>query len=79
MAEISEIFKGYDNKRIEDAMRRAKLLSENPMVQEAFSRVDRDEIVQLIRNFNDKDKKELMKTFLQSNNQELIRIISQLK
>ena len=79
MAEISDLFRGYDEKRLEAAMKRAKMLSEHPQVQEAFSRVDREEIVKMIRNFNDKDKKELMKTFLNSNNQELIRIIANLK
>ncbi|MBO5407817.1 MAG: hypothetical protein J6A61_00200 [Clostridia bacterium] len=79
MAELSELFRGYDEKRLEAAMNRAKLLSENPQVQEAFSRVDREEIVRMLRNFNDMDKNKLMKTFLKSNNQELIRIISNLK
>ena len=79
VAELSELFRGYDEKRLEAAIKRAKLLSENPQVQEAFSRVDREEIVRMLRDFNDMDKNKLMKTFLKSNHQELIRIISNLK
>ena len=79
MADFSEFLKGYDENRVQDAMKKAKMLSENPRVQEAFARVDKEEIVKVLRNFNDTDKKQLMKTFLNSNNQELIRLIQKLK
>ena len=79
MAELSDIFKGYDPKKVQEAMKKAKMLSQNPRVQEAFSRVDQEEIVHALKNFDDMDKRRVLNTFLKGDNRELIRLIKSLK
>lgn len=79
VAELSDIFKGYDPKKVQEAMKKAKMLSQNPRVQEAFSRVDQEEIVHALKNFDDMDKRRVLNTFLKGDNRELIRLIKSLK
>lgn len=79
MAQIEDFFKGYDQSRVQEAMKRAKMLSENPQVQAAFSRVDKKEITEMLRNLTEADKNKLMRTFLNSQNRELMDLIQKLK
>ncbi len=79
MAQIEDFFKGCDQSQVQEAMRRAKILSENPQVQEAFSRVDKKEIIEMLRNLTEVDKNKLMRTFLDSKNRELMDLIRKLK
>lgn len=79
MAKIEDLFKGYDQQKVQEAMRKAKMLSEHPQVQEAFSRVDKKEITEMLRNLNEADKNKLMRMFLDSKNRELLNVIQKLK
>ena len=79
MAKIEDFFKGYDQTQVQEAMRKAKMLSENPQVQEAFSRVDKKEITEMLRNLTEVDKNKLMRMFLDSNNREFLNVIQKLK
>ena len=75
MVGLEDFFKGYDKARVENAMRRAKLLAENPKVQEAISRVDKKEITSMLRNLSEADKNRLMKSFLEIICQNLFMVI----
>lgn len=79
MAGMEDLLKGFDQRRVEEAMKRAKSLSENPQVQAAFSRVDKKELETMIRNLSQSDKNQLMRTFLQGQNRELVDLIQKLK
>ncbi len=79
MAGLEDFFKGYDKARVENAMRRAKLLAENPQVQEALSRVDKKEITNLLRSLSETDKNRLMKSFLEMENQEFSELLKKMK
>lgn len=79
MAGLEDLFKGYDKSRVEQAMKRAKILSEHPQVQEAFSRVDKEEIAGMLRNLTAADKNQLMNTFMKAQNRELVELLKKLK
>ncbi|MBP3447547.1 MAG: hypothetical protein J6K51_00820 [Clostridia bacterium] len=79
MAGLEDFFKGYNRSQVEQAMKRAKMLSENPQVQQAFARVDQEDIINMLRNLSSTDKNELMKTFLKSENRELVELLKKLK
>lgn len=79
MAGLEDLFKGYNRSQVEQAMKRAKMLSENPQVQQAFARVDQEDIINMLRNLSSTDKNELMKTFLKSENRELVELLKKLK
>ena len=74
-----ELFRGMDQQTVNKAMARAKALSENPTVQQAFSRLDQQEITRMIRSLSNQDKNQLMQSLFQSKNKDFIKVIEQLK
>lgn len=79
MAGLEDLFKGYDKARVEQAMQRAKALSEHPQVQEAFSRVDKEDITKMLRSMTAADKNQLMNTFMKGQSRELVELLKKLK
>ncbi len=79
MAGWEDLFKGMDQSRVKSAMARAKVLSENPTVQQAFSRMDQKEIMDAIRSLSSEDKNRLLKTLFQSKNRDFLKVIEQMK
>lgn len=79
MAGWEDLFKGMDQSRVKSAMARAKALSENPTVQQAFSRMDQKEIMDAIRSLSSEDKNRLLKTLFQSKNRDFLKVIEQMK
>ena len=74
-----ELFRGMDQTKVESAMARAKALSENPTVQQAFARMDQKEITRMIRSLSNQDKNQLLQSLFQSKNKDFLKIIEQLK
>lgn len=74
-----ELFRGMDQTKVESAMKRAKALSENPTVQQAFARMDQKEITRMIRSLSNQDKNQLLQSLFQSKNKDFLKIIEQLK
>ncbi len=79
MTGLEELFKNCDQQKLKEALSRAKMLSENPQVQQAMSRVDKQEILEMLRTLGEQDKQKLMQSFFQTNHRELIHLISKLK
>lgn len=79
MAGWEDLFKGMDQSKVKSAMARAKALSENPTVQQAFARMDQKEITDMIRSLSAQDKNQLLKILFQSRNQDFLEVISQMK
>ena len=74
-----EFFRGMDQTKVESAMKRAKALSENPTVQQAFARMDQKEITQMIRSLSNQDKNQLLQSLFQAKNKDFLKILEQLK
>lgn len=79
MAGMEDFFKGYDQNVVQEALKRAKILSENPKVQEAMARVDKKEIAEMLRNLTEADKNKLMRSVFDPKNRELMDLIQKLK
>lgn len=79
MAGMEDFFKGYDQNVVQEALKRAKILSENPKVQEAMARVDKKEIAEMLRNLTEADKNKLMRSVFDPKNRELVDLIQKLK
>ena len=79
MAGWEELFKGMDQQKVKSAMARAKTLSENPTVQQAFARMDQKEIADMIRSLSNQDKNQLLKNLFQSKNKDFLNIIDKMK
>ena len=39
-SKIGNLFSGIDSKKLEDALKKAEILSKNPKIHEAFSKID---------------------------------------
>ncbi|MBE7019275.1 MAG: hypothetical protein E7413_05315 [Ruminococcaceae bacterium] len=79
MSSWEELFRGMDQGKVKSAMERAKALSENPTVQQAFARMDQKEIANMIRSLSEQDKNRLLKSLFQSKNKDFLEIIDRLK
>lgn len=79
MGGLEDLLKSYDSNEVQKAMQKAKMLSQNPQVQQAFSRVDQKEVIAMIKNLNEMDKKKLLNSFLKSENQEFLNLIKKLR
>ena len=79
MAGWEELFRGMDQTKVKSAMERAKAISENPTVQQAFARMDQKEIINALRSLSNQDKNRLLKILLQSKNKDFLQMIDQLK
>ena len=79
MADMEELFRGMDQRKVKTAMERAKVLSENPMVQQAFAQMDQKEIADMIRSLSKQDKNLLLKSLFQSKNKDFLQMIERLK
>lgn len=79
MSGWEELFRGMDQRKVKSAMERAKVLSENPTVQQAFARMDQKEIADMVRSLSNQDKNRLLKSLFQSKNKDFLEIIDQLK
>lgn len=74
-----ELFRGMDQRKVKSAMARAKALSENPTVQQAFARMDQEELTNMIRSLSNQDKNKLMQSLFQQKNKDFLKIIEQMK
>lgn len=79
MSGWEELFRGMDQTKVKSAMEKAKTLSENPTVQQAFARMDQKEIANMIRTLSTQDKNQLLKSLFQSKNKDFLRVIEQMK
>ncbi len=79
MAGWEELFRGMDPKKVKSAMERAKALSENPTVQQAFSRMDQKDIADMLRSLSNQDKNQLLKSLFQSQNKDFLNMIDRMK
>ena len=79
MSSWEELFRGMDQRKVKSAMERAKVLSENPTVQQAFARMDQKEIADMVRSLSNQDKNRLLKSLFQSKNKDFLEIIDRLK
>ena len=79
MADMEELFRGMDQRKVKTAMERAKVLSENPMVQQAFAQMGQKEIADMIRSLSKQDKNLLLKSLFQSKNKDFLQMIERLK
>ena len=79
MSGWEELFRGMDQAKVKSAMERAKALSENPTVQQAFSRMDQKEIINAIRSLSNQDKNRLFKILFESKNKDFLQAIDRLK
>ena len=79
MAGWEELFRGMDPKKVEQAMKRAKALSENPTVVQAFSRMDQKDVTDMLRSLSNQDKNQLLKSLFQSKNKDFLNMIDRMK
>lgn len=79
MSDWEELFRGMDQAKVKSAMERAKALSENPTVQQAFARMDKKEVANMIRTMSNQDKNQVLKNLFQLKNKDFINLIEQLK
>lgn len=79
MAGWEELFRGMDQETLNRAMTRAKALSENPTVQQAFARLDKQDVSDMLRSLSNQDKNQLLKSLFQSKNKDFLNMIEHLK
>ena len=79
MAGWEELFRGMDPEKVKAAMERAKALSENPTVQQAFSRMDQKDVTDMLRSLSNQDKNQLLKSLFQTKNKHFLNMIDRMK
>ena len=72
---LKEMFSGVDPKKLEAAMKKAQVLSQNPNIKAAFSKADSAKIASLISNMNASEKSRLMAELSNPKNSELLKMI----
>ena len=74
-SKFANMFSGVDPKKLEEAIKKAEILSKNPKICEAFSKTDSKKIASIISNMSGEDKKRLINEILSPDNAELIKLI----
>jgi hypothetical protein len=77
--DLENLLKGFDKKKVASAMEKAKSLAQNPDVKKAFSKVNNNEVLNLLSKLDQKDKQQILNSIIKSNGKEVIELINKLK
>lgn len=79
MKDLENLLKGFDKQKVASAMEKAKVLANNPDIKKAFSKVNNNEVLNMLSKLETKDKNQILNSLLKSNSKEVIELINKLK
>ena len=79
MNNLENILKDFDKNKVAEAMKAAETLVKNEEIRKAFSSVDKTAVSNLVSELDGKNKDEIMKTILRSDNKGITELLKKIK
>ena len=75
---LEKIFSGVPKEKLENAVKKAEILSKNPEVRNSFSKISDAQIRSMLSALNDGDKRKIISMINNSGNKEIMDLIKTL-
>ena len=79
MQNFDNLFKGFDQRKVAEAIKQAKILVNDPDVKKAFSGVSKSEMEAMLSKLDAQDKDKLIDSMLKSDNNGISELIKKIK
>ena len=76
---LSKLFSGVSQKQLENAMKTAKVLSENPEIKNSFSKISDEKVKKMLSQLSNGDKKKIADTLTSKDNSEITELLLKIK